>query len=1115
MSKKFLAKLLIFCMVFTMLPMSAFAATGEDVAVGDVTYRVALDTKAVTVEANASTKLNATVYQVNGDTESTINVSDDLVWTSSDETIATVRNGLVTGVKAGTANITASYKGASDYCQVTVTGEQEVGVAITLNGNGGKTAGAVEGTTVSSVIVNADKAGYLPTILPIFNRDGYEFVGWAKTAAATKADVDLAAKFTADTTIYAVWEQVNEVTGVTINPATTKVNVGKDVILTADVKVVGNPKEQTVTWKSADEKIATVDANGKVTGVAVGKTTITATVAEKTATATVEVVSAETKLFTVTFVNDGKTISSVQVEEKGLVAAPAVDAKKGYTFVGWFNGETQFDATKGITDNITYTAKWSEKMFTVTFDPANGGLIATQKVQEGKKADKIADPTKVGYKFVGWYANGALFDFASEINANIDLHAEWVPAYVTVTMNANLGLLEDNKAQIQVQVPLGGTLTEEQFNIPATRNGYVFTGWVDKATNGNPVTLNTTFNVSTTIYAAWTEAPKDGTEVVAATDIKAEMTGTPANETEKAVMEAATEAAANFTEEIVASYNLTKAVATALAGKGYNEAKGVFEIGNQTVDVKKNLEDFAKLEAVPADAEAFFYVVPTTQITVKPSGKDFAETRLTFDVKPVAVVKIAVTGLDAEAVKALTKENSVEVGTFDVTVPVGEPVTVKLPVGDVFMTKLQAAVNANKMPAILHHGIKNLITNQAIDRTNACVVFTNVNGFSEIAIDLGSDTRCAIGDIVYDTLDAAIAAIKDGDIVIVNIKKNATVTINKEGTFQFVKGANTPADVKLTVNAGSGLNINPTATEATNNGFTTYTITKPQSEGSFGGGGGSTGNVSIASKVEGGKVTVTPTRPTRGQTVTINVTANEGYKLDTLVVTDNKGNNVELTKVSDNKYTFVMPAGKVTVTPTFVKTNATDETKDPAAVKRFSDVASGAWYAEYITYVTENALMNGYDDGRFGPNDQTTRAQIVTVLYRLEGEPATRSSNSFSDVSAGGQYYSSAVAWAAINNIVNGYEDGRFGPNDNVTREQIAAILYRYATYKGYDTENAGSIANFSDAAKVSSWANTAISWAVGEELMNGDNGALRPQGNATRAEIAALLMRFCENIAK
>lgn len=331
------------------------------------------------------------------------------------------------------------------------------------------------------------------------------------------------------------------------------------------------------------------------------------------------------------------------------------------------------------------------------------------------------------------------------------------------------------------------------------------------------------------------------------------------------------------------------------------------------------------------------------------------------------------------------------------------------------------------------------------------------------------------------------------------------------------------ADSKYYENGISGVRFTdetPKRVQFTASHFSTIVITaeaqKTEDEITYGGGGGgSTGNVSIATKVTGGKVTVTPTRPTRGQTVTINVTPNEGYKLDTLVVTDNKGNNVELTKVSDNKYTFVMPAGKVTVTPTFVKTDAKEETKDPAAVKRFSDVASGAWYAEYITYVTDNALMNGYDDGRFGPNDQTTRAQIVTVLYRLEGEPATRSSNSFSDVSSGGQYYSSAVAWAAINNIVNGYEDGRFGPNDNVTREQIAAILYRYATYKGYDTENAGSIANFSDAAKVSSWANTAISWAVGEELMNGDNGALRPQGNATRAEIAALLMRFAENIAK
>ena len=227
-----------------------------------------------------------------------------------------------------------------------------------------------------------------------------------------------------------------------------------------------------------------------------------------------------------------------------------------------------------------------------------------------------------------------------------------------------------------------------------------------------------------------------------------------------------------------------------------------------------------------------------------------------------------------------------------------------------------------------------------------------------------------------------------------------------------------------------------------------------ETSGGSTGGGGSSSNVSIATKVTGGKVTVTPTRPTRGQTVTITVTPADGYKLDSLTVTDLKGNTIELTKVSDTKYTFVMPAGKVKVTPVFVKIDGSDKDNTTNVDKRFSDVSADAWYAEYINYVAENGLMNGY-------------------------------------------------------------EDGRFGPNDNVTREQIAAILFRYAEYKGYDTTLTGNVASFSDAAKVSGWANKAIGWAIGEGLMNGDNGALRPQGNATRAEIAALLMRFSENIAK
>ena len=157
--------------------------------------------------------------------------------------------------------------------------------------------------------------------------------------------------------------------------------------------------------------------------------------------------------------------------------------------------------------------------------------------------------------------------------------------------------------------------------------------------------------------------------------------------------------------------------------------------------------------------------------------------------------------------------------------------------------------------------------------------------------------------------------------------------------------------------------------------------------------------------------------------------------------------------------------------------------------------------------------MNGYEDGHFGPNDNTTRGQIVTVLYRLEGE-TTIGTSKFSDVGAN-QYYTKAVAWAATNGIVNGYTDTKFAPDDNVTREQLAAILFRYAKFKGYDISAIGNIENFADSSNVSSWAKDALVWNVGVGLINGDNGALRPQGNATRAEIATLLMRFVENISK
>lgn len=180
----------------------------------------------------------------------------------------------------------------------------------------------------------------------------------------------------------------------------------------------------------------------------------------------------------------------------------------------------------------------------------------------------------------------------------------------------------------------------------------------------------------------------------------------------------------------------------------------------------------------------------------------------------------------------------------------------------------------------------------------------------------------------------------------------------------------------------------------------------------------------------------------------------------------------------------------------------------------FSDVKTSAWYHEDVQYVSENGLMKGTGENLFSPDATTTRGMIVTILYRLEGEPSPTGACPFQDV-ASGKYYEKAITWAAENGIVSGFSADTFGPDQNITREQMAAILYRYATYKNYDVSTAGDLSKFPDADKVSSYAVDAMKWANAAGLIKGSNdGKLYPAGNATRAQVAAILTRFCKNIA-
>ena len=180
----------------------------------------------------------------------------------------------------------------------------------------------------------------------------------------------------------------------------------------------------------------------------------------------------------------------------------------------------------------------------------------------------------------------------------------------------------------------------------------------------------------------------------------------------------------------------------------------------------------------------------------------------------------------------------------------------------------------------------------------------------------------------------------------------------------------------------------------------------------------------------------------------------------------------------------------------------------------FTDVRESDWFYEDVAFAYENGLFAGTSDTTFSPNASMTRAMLVTVLYRLEGQPAVNGRSGFSDVQYNG-YYEDAVTWAADNGIVNGTSITTFSPNANVTREQMAAILYRYAQYKKYNTAASSSLNSFSDHTSVSGYAEASLQWSVAEKLVNGSNGKLMPTGNASRAQVAAILHRFAENVAK
>ena len=319
---------------------------------------------------------------------------------------------------------------------------------------------------------------------------------------------------------------------------------------------------------------------------------------------------------------------------------------------------------------------------------------------------------------------------------------------------------------------------------------------------------------------------------------------------------------------------------------------------------------------------------------------------------------------------------------------------------------------------------------------------------------------------------------KSSDDTIATVDNNGKVTAVKEGT------------ATITATAADGSGKSATCTVTVEKPYTpppyippTYAVTVPETTG--------------------GTVTVSPSRASSGRRVTITATPDTGYELESLTVLDSRGSEIALTDQGDGKYTFTMPSRKVTVQASFA----------PVPLP-FEDVLPGAWYEEAVRYAYFHNIMEGMSETEFAPATALTRAMAVQVLYNLEGQPVVSESSTFPDLVY--EWYKPAIAWAESTGVVDGYEDGTFQPDQPVTRQEFAQMLYNYAKYKGHDLTAEGDLSAFPDGDSVQEWALSAMSWANGNGLINGhDDGTLEPGGTTTRAQAASILMRFDQNLAE
>lgn len=505
--------------------------------------------------------------------------------------------------------------------------------------------------------------------------------------------------------------------------------------------------------------------------------------------------------------------------------------------------------------------------------------------------------------------------------------------------------------------------------------------------------------------------------------------------------------------------------------------------------------DIGTYTIIPMDAKAENYKITYENgvLNVQPKSVEIkwnGESVFYYDGTPKLVTAEAIGAVNGDALTVIIEDGSrTEIGSYTaraVALAGGKAGNYVLPEAQAFSFQIKKALET---AAVTPSTVTAVIDGLTIRLT----------GFATEPITVSAPDAVAAGDTltihgVTYTIDRSAVDVRRAEITFVFADSSAQTNVYGAGDI----GTAFPADSKrgytfdgwkigdktyttLTEEALTKLNGTQTAAPV-------FTVQQSGGTSGSGGGGGSvrtpTGVVTAA-KSEHGEVSITPKNAAKGSTVMIKAVPKEGYALKTIAATDQSGKPIAVTE-KDGQFTFVMPACNVTLTPIFER--------QPAQNVSFDDVKPTEWYADAVHCVVERGLMSGTGTDAFSPDGTTTRGMLMTILARYAG----------ADTTGGASWYEKGMAWAQS----AGISDGR-APEAGITREQLATVLYRYADAP----EAGGTLDAFADADTVSAYAADAMRWAAANGIVNGSHGRLNPQGNATRAQAAAMLMRFCEKM--